>query len=210
MNRPSLFAVCLFALLLVGCSASAPRQIASYPSEPRQVAREPANLLTIYNASLVMETSHAQSAAVEANRIVDDLGGYQVTNQSWSSTSRDFVTLELAVPSYRFEDLRRSILSLGRLVSERIVMDRTRESTAGRMAYSHLTIQFQSTRPSVPAYQRPTWYPWNAFHQAFSVLSSIFTFLLYILIWLLVLGLPVVLIILTIRFLVKRWNRSKY
>lgn len=208
-----LCAVC--ALALAACSGSAtPQLIGSYPKGASPTyAPPPENLLVVYDDYLELEVSNTDTAADRATRLASDYGGYLVSSQSWYQGGRKYTTLTLAVPVAQFEATRKALLRLGTLVSENVSGDliSTRYGADGwntRVA-SNITVQLSPafsvvTLPSLPA---TGWNPARTFEQAFGVFASVFTFIVDLLIWVVVIVGPFVLMGLGVRAVVRRMRR---
>jgi len=209
--RPGL---CVLALLLAACSGSAtPQLIGSYPKQEAvspTYAPPPANLLVVYNAYLELEVRDTDQAARRATQLAYEYGGYLVNSQSWFVEERKYTTLTLAVPVARFEAARQALSRLGALVGESISGDvvRTGYGADEWNVYSNITVQLRPAAPSfsLPPLPRFGWSPVQTFQQAFGVFASIFTFLLDILIWIVVVVGPFVLMGLGVRALIRRFR----
>jgi len=205
--------LCVFASLLAACGGGAnPQLIGSYPKGPASSPTyppPPANLLVVHNAYLELEVGSTDAAAQRATQLADDYGGYLVSSQSWYADSRKYTTLTLAVPVAQFETLRQSLLSLGSLVGERVSSDVVSITGHGADAwntFSTITVQFRPALPSfsLPSVTGPGWNPARTFEQAFRVFASIFTFLVDIVIWVVVVVGPFALMGLGLRALLRR------
>ena len=199
------------ALLLSACAASAtPVRIASYPagsSHPSQSSR-------VYSASMQLEVTDPSAAAERAVQISQGLGGYLVGSWTHYQDWTRVVTLELAVPSMRFNELRRSLYTLGTLVGEQVDSDQVNKNYDAQ-AYSHLSLDLMARpvavepRPDWPEHRQPWWNPLQTFYKAMGVSAVILTFLVDALIWILVVGGPFVLIGLGVRYLLRRSGKGK-
>jgi hypothetical protein len=190
--------VVLLALGLAGCSGKGPQLIGTYPKESSSssYAPPPANLLVVYNAYLELEVSDPDAAARQATRLVYDHGGYLVSSDTWYSEGRKFTTLTLAVPVAQFDPVHQALLDLGQLVREDISGDRVNAGpgTDGWNTYSNITLQLRPASGGVHiSLPSLSWNPVQTVRQAFGVFASIFTFLVDIAIWLLVVVGPFVL-----------------
>ena len=209
--RPGL---CVLALILSACAGGAtPQLIGSYPKQVTSsptYAPPPANLLVVYNAYLELEVADTDRAAQRATQLAYDYGGYLVSSQSWFAEERKYTTLTLAVPVAQFEAARQALLRLGTLVGESISGDviRTGHGADEWNVFSNITVQLRPAAASfsLPPLPRFGWSPVRTFEQAFGVFASIFTFLLDILIWIVVVVGPFVLIGLGVRALVRRFR----
>jgi hypothetical protein len=197
---------------LAACSGSAaPQLIGSYPKDTGSsptYAPPPENLLVVYNAYLELEVYETDSAARRATQLAYDHGGYLVSSQSWYQNDRKYTTLTLAVPVAQFDAVRQSLLGLGTLIAENVSGDRvsTRYSVDGWNTFSNITVQLRPSPASIilPALPSFGWNPARTFEQAFGVFASIFTFLVDIVIWVVVIVGPFVLMGLGARALMRR------
>ncbi len=209
--------ILIFALALAACGGSAtPQLIGSYPRGSEDVVitssgGAPANTLVVYNAYLEFEVFDTDSAADRAEQVAYDYGGYLVSSQSWYQGDEKHATLTLAVPAARFDSAREALLSLGTLKSESVSGDlvSTGDGSNGWNTYSHITVQLRPTPPaiSLPSIA-PGWNPAQTFSNAFDVFASIFTFLVDIVIWIVVVIGPFVLMGLGLRAIFRRQKKS--
>lgn len=197
-------------LLLVGCtSAAIPQQIAAQPKEaPIPIA--PSHVSIVYRAYIELQVSNIDRAAERATQLAYENGGYLVSSQSWYVDGRKNTTVELAVPTSNFENLRRSLLSLGRLVSENVSGDLVETGYFNQTPYSQITLQFRTSTLHPPPINidNTGWNPAQTFQRALSVFISIFGFLMDILIWVVVVAGPFVLIALGVTAIIKRMRQS--
>ena len=182
--------VCL-AFGLAACSGAGPQLIGTYPKEIGSSTRAspPANLLIAYNAYMELEVSNLDRAAEQATQVTYDHGGYLVSSDTWSSEGRKCATLTLAVPVLQFDPVHAALLDLGQLRREDISGQPVHVSPGGEgwNTFSNITVQlrtaasgFHISPPSLG------WSPVRTFEQAFGVFASIFTWLVDLLIWLVV------------------------
>lgn len=107
-----MFAVVLF--LLAGCAQAAPQRIASYPlGAPKEIASTRG---LVYTGRLEIDVEDASAAAETAVCAAENLEGYLVSTRSWHQGWDKVILVNLAVPSVRFNDLRRQLyhLEIGR------------------------------------------------------------------------------------------------
>ncbi len=210
MNPRLVLSLCIVILLLSACSpnAATPQRIASYPAE-KSIEAPPASNTLVYNAYLEIEVASSEQAAERAQQMVNDLGGYLAGSHSWDQDGRKFISLDLAVPSARFNDLRRQLYLLGTLTHEK-----ADGSPGGGSTYSTITVLLrQKYRSPLPAPQwspptSPRWDPTRTLSEAFNVFMTIFGFLVDILIWIVVVAGPFVLIGLGLRALFRHWRAA--
>jgi hypothetical protein len=195
----------LAAALLAGCSASVtPQLIGSYPRYATPTAfLPPARAL---GTTLEIEVTDVDAASQQAVQLAYNDAGYLAARQSWYEDGRLRSSLALGVPSAHFDDLRRALVSLGRLVNEHISSDPALPDGYPAEPQSLITVTFV-TAPAVaqlPALPIGVWSPAQTFAHAFAVFASIFTVLVDVLIWVGVVVGPFVLIGLGLRWLVRR------
>lgn len=211
MNPRLLLSLCVVILLVSACSpnVATPQRIASYPAE-KSIEAPPASNTLVYDAYLEIEVASSDPAAERAQQMANDLGGYLAGSQRWDQDGYKFISLELAVPSARFNDLRRQLYQLGTLTHEK-----AGGSPGGGSTYSTITVllrpKYRSPLP-VPNWSPPSlphWDPARTLSEAFKVFMTIFGFLVDILIWIVVVTGPFVLIGLGLRALLRRWRASR-
>jgi hypothetical protein len=211
--------VLLIAIALTACGGRAtPQLIGSYPRSSDTSAFSssegaPMNTLVVYNAYLELEVANTDAAADRAGQVAYDYGGYLVSSQSWYQGDEKHATLTLAVPVARFDSAREALLRLGTLKSESVSGDlvSTGDGSNGWNTYSHITVQLRPTPPaiSLPSIAPGWWNPVQTFRNAFDVFASIFTFLVDIVIWIVVVIGPFVLMGLGLRAIFRRyWKKS--
>ncbi|MCL4506839.1 MAG: DUF4349 domain-containing protein [Chloroflexi bacterium] len=202
-------AVCGF-LALAACSSASPSQIASYPRstpvEPTSIAREPypRGEVIPYDADIELAVGNVDVAAERATELAYQYGGYPAGSQSWFQDGQKHIQLELSVPAYRFDSLRRDLLDLGTLIADRVSNEVASPGDArGRM--THVTVHL---RPAVIAFPFDAgWNPAQTFASAFGVVASIFRVLADIAIWLVVVIGPFALIGLVVWVVVRQLRR---
>ena len=200
----------LLVLLLTGCAASAgPVQVASFPLAT-PIAKYPPDpiLYRTYIELLVSDVDHAAETAAYRTSAYN---GYLVSSDAWYADGRKVISLELAVPTYNFENLRQELLGLGQVVNESLSGQPVDPpSYSHPVEYSQITLQLRPSGYFVPPpIQPPTWRPARTLHQAFSVFLSIFGFLTDILIWVLVVAGPFLLIGLGIGVIIRKRRAAK-
>jgi hypothetical protein len=181
----------LLTLFAAGCSG-APRQIASYPQE-KTVAVYPNNGSYVYDAYLEMEVRHPDVTAERAIELTQDYGGYLSNSQSWWLDGEEQFSLELMVPAANFDELYTELQRLGMVTSEHIY-SRWDGSGDGWGVYSHITLQLRSKTSDWPTISLGSWRPLDTLREAWGVSAAIFSFLLDMLIWMVVVAGPFVLI----------------
>ena len=205
--------IVLLTLGLAACSGAGPQLISTYPKEtgPATYAPPPANLLVVYNAYMELEVSNPDVTAEQATRLVYDHSGYLVSSDSWYSDGRKCTTLTLAVPAAQFDSVHNALLNLGKLVREEISGDRVNAGSGADSwtTFSNITLQLRPASGgsyiSLPSFG---WNPARTFEQAFAVFASIFTCLVDIVIWVVVIIGPFVLMGWGAMALVKRARRK--
>jgi hypothetical protein len=198
--------------LLTGCAASAgPVQVASSP-RLTPIAKYPPDPI-LYRTYLEILVSDVDRAAQTAAYRASAYNGYLVSSDSWYTDGCKVISMELAVPSYNFENLRRDLLSLGQVVNESLSGQPANPPPYDNLVgYSQITLQLRQAGYSVPPIEPPIepsgWNPIRTLHHAFSVFLSIFGFLTDILIWVVVVAGPFLLIGLGIGVIIRKRRRS--
>jgi hypothetical protein len=211
MKRKFILMCMLFVVLLTACSrAGAPEQIAAYSMEkPIAVYPQSPESTLIYNATLDIEVSNVERAAERAQHIAFEAGGYLISAQSWYRDGEKHSTVVLAVPVYRFDDVRDDLMQLGKLIGEWIASELVSPNSITSQQYSQITVYFHPKESSLPKISWPNFRPLNTIQKAFGVFISIFGFILDILIWAIIVVGPFFLIGLGIQRLI-RWWLAKY
>jgi hypothetical protein len=210
MTKRIVLLLVLIAALLSACSSEAgPEQIAAFPrEEPIAVyPRMPENEV-VYNATLDLEVSSVERAVEQAKEIAFDQNGYLVSAQSWYRDGEQHSTVVLAVPAYRFDNTRDDLLRLGTLVGEWISSDLVSGSDGRRDTFSQITLYLHPRESRFPEISLPKWRPVRTFEKAWAVFTSIFGFLLDILIWVIVVAGPFVLIGWGVKKALQWWRRN--
>jgi hypothetical protein len=210
-----IFGLLLLSLgLLTACSGiGEPQLIAVHPDEgaiaiyPKEPPPSP-DLLVVYSASLEMEVSNVDRAADQATSLAYEYGGYLANSQSWYQDKDKHTTLVLAVPVSRFEAVRRDLLSLGRLVSERVSGELAPYGGDAWRTFSHITVHLSPRPLRLPSLNMPDWRPARTFAKAWEVFISIFGFLTDIVIWLVVVIGPFVLAAWVLRAFLQRRQKK--
>jgi hypothetical protein len=119
-TRRNLLALVPVVLLLVACApAATPAPSAAYPTaaamatqapaatavaaEPGIAVPAPARQMIIKDAALVLTVRDVDSALASATSLAADNGGYLVRTETWVDDEAKFASLNMAVPSARFE-----------------------------------------------------------------------------------------------------------
>jgi len=207
MKKNFILMCMLLVVLLTACSnAGAPEQIAAYSMEkPIAVYPQPPESTLIYNATLDIEVSDVERAAERAKQIAFEAGGYLISAQSWYRDGEKHSTMVLAVPVYRFDSVRDELMRLGKLSGEWISSELTSPGSSTSQQYSQITVYFHPRESSLPKISLPNFHPLNTIEKAFGVFTSIFGFILDILIWIIIVVGPFILIGLGIRRLILWW-----
>ena len=207
MKKNFILMCMLLVVLLTACSnAGAPEQIAAYSMEkPIAVYPQPPESTLIYNATLDIEVSDVERAAERAKQIAFEAGGYLISAQSWYRDGEKHSTMVLAVPVYRFDSVRDELMRLGKLSGEWISSELTSPGSSTSQQYSQITVYFHPRESSLPKISLPNFHPLNTIEKAFGVFTSIFGFILDILIWIIIVVGPFILVGLGIRRLILWW-----
>jgi len=193
------------ALIFSACSLNQTKQIATFPKESLPHIPNPDGMAVLYRAYIELSVADVDLSADRATSFVYQYGGYILSSQSWQTDDRTATTLVLAVPSTNFENLRRSLLSIGELVNESFSGNLMDHPYPRIIPYSHITLQLLPGNPIVlPYVDSHTWNPQRTFQHAFSVFLTIFGFIADILIWIVVVGGPFLLVFLVVRLIIQR------
>ena len=182
--------------LFAACSrAGGPEQIAAYPqgTSIARYARSSEQTL-VYNATLDLEVWNVERATERAKEIAFEQDGYLVSAQSWYRDGEKHTNIVLAIPSYQFDRARDDLLRLGHLTGEWISSDLVSHGDAAQDIYAQITIYLQPQELVIPEISLPKWRQVRTFERAWSVFVSIFSFLLDVIIWVLVVAGPFALI----------------
>jgi hypothetical protein len=190
----------IFVTSLAGCKSGevTPQLVASYPAE-NQIAVYPVtppDMIAVYNATLELEVSDVDGSVEKAVNLVNEYGGYLTSSQSWHQEGEKHTTLVLAVPVIHFDMVHRALFRLGDLVSER-VSGELKPSGYGDdewRTFSYITLHLHPKDSVLSALNLPDWRPAQTFTKAWRVFTSIFGFILDIIIWVGVVAGPFVLL----------------
>jgi hypothetical protein len=193
-------AVLALALALTACSANGPQLIGS---QPKQIGSSgytsPPAWPILYNAYMELEVADVDVAVQAAAQLARDYGGYLSGGQLMNKGRGEAVqwsTITLVSPAAQFDGAHNALLGLGRLIREDISGKPLGGGPGGDLdaAYSNITVRFQTVPRSRPQpWPSIGWNPARTFEQAFAWSVSVFTFLVDIVIWVVVVGGPLVL-----------------
>jgi hypothetical protein len=211
MSRPTnlLFLLILGAILSACASSPPPQLIASYPkSTPYGVP--PASAMVIYNSTLTLSVNDMDRAINRANHIAYEYNGYLISSHSWYQEGNKYQTIELAIPSDRFEAARQAALSLGHLIDERVSGNLYKSNSPTDLPlFSHITLELQPATPHpFPGISINNWDPGQTLARALKVTATLFSFALDALIWVGVVGGPFFLAGWLILALIRRVHKS--
>ncbi len=203
--RVSILGILVF--LLTACAASVgPIQVASFPLVT-PIAKYPPDPI-LYRSYIEVLVSDVDRAAETAAYRATANNGYLVSSDSWYADGRKVISMELAVPTYNFENLRQDLLSLGQVVNESLSGQPANPPPYNQpIGYSQITLQLRPAGHYVPP--PPAWRPVRTLQQAFSVFLTIFGFLTDILIWVVVVAGPFLLIGLGIGLIIRKRRATK-
>jgi Domain of unknown function (DUF4349) len=206
--------VVLVVLSLAGCASKAtPQLVASYPSDaqsqhasPPGVPPSPAQF--VYDAYIELEVSNVGSASSRAQELASICGGYLESSQSWHSDGKENLTLLLAVPVANYQSLHDALTRLGSLSADTVTGQWVSTGYGSEWTvYSEITLQMHSKGISLPSLPSlPGWHPLHTLQNAFSVFTTVFGFLLDIIIWISVVLGPFVLLGYIARRLVRKFG----
>lgn len=207
--RISILVILVFSF--TGCTAFAdPVQIATFP-RLTPIAKYPPDTI-LYRSYIEILVSDVDRAAETAAHWASTYNGYLVSSNSWYSDGRKEISIELAVPTHNFENLRRDILSLGQVVNESLSGQPANSSPYddNPIKYSQISLQLRPAGYFLPSpVEPPRWHPFQTLQRAFSVFLSIFGFLTDIVIWIVVVVGPFLLIGLGMRVFILKRRGSK-
>ncbi len=202
----------ILAILLTGCAASpGPVQVVSFPLVT-PIAKYPPDPI-LYRTYIEVVVSDVDRAAETAAYRASAYNGYLISSDSWYADGCKVISMELAVPTHDFENLRQELLNLGQVVNESLSGQPANPPPYNQpVGYSQITLQIRQagyiiSPPVVPP--PPTWRPVRTLQQAFSVFLSIFGFLTDILIWVVVVAGPFLLIGLGIGLIIRKRRAAK-
>jgi hypothetical protein len=197
---------------LAACSSGVtPTLIASYPKVIATYA-PPRDVFVVYTSDLDLEVGSVDSAARRAAEIAGNFGGYLTEASLWSSGGRPQATVTLAIPVGFYEDARKAVSALGTPTGERLTGSLTvAYGDAARWnTFAHLTLHLSETAPRLPTTSWPTigWSPAQTLGQAIGFSAALFTVLLNIVIWVVVVLGPFVLLGLGVRWVVRQVRKQ--
>jgi hypothetical protein len=198
--------VLLLTVLLGACSA--PVQIAAYP-KTTPIARFPIPPGEAPHAYIEVQVTSVDRAEEHAIRLAAAQGGYLSDSQSWYVSGQKAASLDLAVPPANFERLCSALLGLGDVISQTCPSWPAPAYYRDYPApYAVITVQLRPIPPAWPPHSEPAgWNPLRTLQRAFGVFMTIFSFLIDILIWVLVVVGPFVLLGLGAWAVVRRMQR---
>lgn len=201
----------VFLLSLAACSgASQPQLIASYPSKSEPGGQPVAHEQFVYDAFMEMEVWDAEAAAARAEERAGDFGGYLVSSQSWTQSRQQHIQLVLAVPVPNYAALHQAILDLGTLQSERVSGQWVNSQYSSDWGvYSEITVIFHPKSLDRPVILTTGWNPAYTLERAWKVFVTIFSFLVDILIWVIVLLGPFILMGLGLKVIIRKLRPTR-
>jgi hypothetical protein len=180
-------------LALAACSGQAPQLIGS---QPKQIGSSGYSVPApggsiIYNAYMEMEVGDVDAAVQAAAQLARDYGGYLAEGRLRAEDGWNTITV--VIPAVYFDSAHNGLLSLGQLTREDIsgvpIGGRPGEGLEG--AYSKITLHFRQPPGAVwRPWPAPGWNPSRTFERALAWFISIFTFLIDVIIWIVVVGGP--------------------
>jgi hypothetical protein len=204
---PSFLILALFSSACSAVATQSPRQIAVQPAGETLIYPSLPYGQFVYNASLVIEVGDPAGAALEAETIALQNGGYLVRSaSSWQQDGEVWTRLTLAVPASTYPKVYAELLDLGDLMTA-VTSGEWTAGGFGIEAYSEIAVTFQPGGWRWPELSIGNWNPGRTFRQAFGVFTAIFGFLADALIWIMVVGGPFILIALGVRAVWRRLSR---
>ncbi len=200
-------AFCGLANLLLSACASAPKMIASFPSQDDP--GEGVDPQLTYSATMTLEVWNQKTASKQSSSLVRYWGGYVKDVRLETLHGDSHTILKIVVPNQHFYDLRQDLLDLGTLVDERIFGDSSPSRANGdRDQYSYLTLTLIPGREVEISHVDPVWNPWRLFQKAWSLYIKIAHFMIKASLWVLVIAAPFLLVGYLAYRLGKRSNRN--
>jgi hypothetical protein len=197
------------------CAAQdAPELIGSYPSIPagnqtRSNTSKPVEL--VYEAEINLHVGDVYRTSEKIARLASQYGGYLVDSQTWFLGEEDHAQLTIKVPSCNFFPLYNAIKKLGEVEFETYIGEPQYDYSKGidMDEMSEITIHLSATLSWYNTKPVKGWYPLSTFQNALAVSTSIITFIIDVLIWLLVVLCPFVLIFLGIKRILQHFRPLK-
>jgi hypothetical protein len=210
MTKKLILVLVLMAAFLGACSnADGPEQIATFPrEEPIAVYPRILENMVVYNATLDLEVSDVERVTERAKEIAFEQNGYLVSAQSWYRDGERHSTVVLAIPVLRFNHTRDDLLRLGTLNGEWISTELVSIENRKPDAYSQITLYLHPRESCFSEISLPKLRPVRTFEKAWAVLTTIFGFLLDILIWITVVAGPFILIGWVLKKSIQWWQRT--
>lgn len=210
MSTLRLYILIVFCALILGaCSGEArgePEMIASYPRQDPQSPQPPTTY--VYHAMLELNVARLERTAGKAVDLVYQYRGYLVRSYAWQSDNIQHTTLVLAVPAANFDQAFNALSRLGDVVDQHLSEEWTGSRPGdGWEGYSEITITLNEHGAVWP---RLSW-GWNPLHtlsSAWDVFTTIFGFLVDVVIWVAVVVGPFVALAWLLRRVVKKQRRS--
>ena len=206
-------AVALLAPLALGACAggATPALISSYP---RVIATytPPRDVFVVYTSDLDLQVASVDIAARRAADIAGNFGGYLTEASLWTSGGQPRATVTLAIPVGFYDDARKAVSALGTPTGERLTGDLTVAygDAARWTTYATLTLRLSQTAFNLPTTSWPAigWSPLTTLGQALAVSATLFTFLVNVVIWVVVVLGPFVLLGLGVRWVVRQVRKQ--
>ena len=203
--------------ILSACSGGAQSQmseqpIASYPkNSPVAISPPPSDVTYVYESYIELLVNDVDQIAARTEKLTIEHNGYLSDSQSWFIDGRKIVTLVLAVPTYNYQSLHRSIVNMGQVVNESVSGELLMTGQPGEfLPFSHITLQLRpSSKIMLPRIDPTGWNPVNTFRRAFTVFLTIFGFLADIIIWIVVVGGPFLLMFILARIFLRKFQGKK-
>jgi hypothetical protein len=185
--------------------------IASYPRQdpqsPQPVGPQPPTAY-IYNAALELDVARLERAAGKAVDLAYQYRGYLVRSYSWQSDNMQHTTLVLAVPAANFNEAFNALSRLGEVVNQHLSEEWASSRPGdGWEVYSEITVTLNEQGAVWPRLSGG-WNPLRTLSSAWDVFTTIFGFLVDMVIWVAVVVGPFVALAWLLRRMVKKQRRS--
>lgn len=210
--------ICLMLMVLYACTVcsaqDSPELIGSYPSNPdssQTRSNTSKSIDLVYEAEIDLHVGDVYRTSEKISRLADQYGGYLVDSQTWFLGDEDHAQLVIKVPSYNFFPLYNAIKKLGEVEFETYIGEPQFDYSKGldRGVISEISIHLSATPSWYHAKPVKGWYPLNTFQNALAVSTSIITFIIDVLIWIIVVLSPFVLIFIAFKRIQKQLGTPK-
>lgn len=200
----------LLLSLLSACSSatrSTPRPVAlaTYP-RVTPIAIYPAHPDGIVRISIDLLVDDVSQASADAISLAAESGGYLAGQSPWKVADTHLLVIDLAIPQRSYDNFHRQLIKLGEVFSETSWQEPRPGSPIDPTRYLLLTLTLRQDGYH-PLPVDSGWNPGHTLEQAWQVFVSIFSFLVDILIWIVVVVGPFAALAALIYFTVRRLRK---